>query len=242
MLEQNKTVSELVLANPGAARVFEELKIDYCCGGGKTLGEACTGIGVEVGKVTDLLRQAEKANVEPATNWTEMSLNSLIDHIEATHHVFTRSELERLAKLMAKVCQVHGSSHHELFQLEKTFQALSDELGPHLRKEENVLFPYIRALEATAPGGAPPVAPFGTVRNPVRMMSLEHDSAGQLLRELREESDNYSVPADGCGSFHALYQGLAEFEQDLHQHIHLENNLLFPRAIALENLLALVPA
>ncbi len=242
MLLTKSTVSEIALAHPGAARIFEQFHIDYCCGGRTSLAEACVAAGVEVLQIKKLLAQLGETNDSLPVNWSEVSLTALIDHIESTHHVFTRQEIERLSPLLEKVCGVHSAAHPELLELENHFRALCNELGPHLRKEENVLFPYIRALTMVTDGQPPPLPPFGTVRNPVRMMSLEHDKAGQLLREMRAMSDNYQVPLDVCASFQAVYLGLAGFEKDLHQHIHLENNVLFPRAIVLEDTLLRPPA
>ena len=159
----------------------------------------------------------------------------MVAYIVTRHHGFTREELVRLSELLEKVCSVHGENHPELRRLHTIFQELKNELTGHMSKEEQILFPYIENLEAAVARGEPAPTPvFGTVRNPIRMMIQEHDDAGQALRGLREASSNYQVPADGCVTFRTLYQALEEFEKDLHQHIHLENNILFPRAADLE--------
>jgi regulator of cell morphogenesis and NO signaling len=233
MNQLGQTVSAIVLTQSGAAQIFERFHIDYCCGGQKTLAEACAAAGVEAGEIERLLAAAKQPDAE-FKDYAALSLTELLGHIEATHHVFTRREIERLTPLMEKVCAKHGAAHPELNRLRELFRALCDELTPHLQKEEMILFPYIRALVAAQAGGRVPQPPFGTVRNPVQMMSLEHDDAGQLLKEMRQVSGDYVPPATACTSYKLLYQGLAAFEQDLHQHIHLENNALFPRAIALE--------
>ncbi len=232
-----KTVRELAMERPGAARVFESLGIDYCCGGKQTLEQACRGAGVPVNNVVDALEVAEQSGDATAgeINWQEAPLADLISHIKSTHHHYTRQEIARLRPLFDKVCSVHGINHPELLALRTTFQSLADELTTHLMKEEMVLFPYVERMEESVFQHEPVLPPpFGTVQNPVAMMEHEHDSAGAALRTLRAISNGYQAPADGCVSYQTLYKTLAELEADLHQHIHLENNILFPRAIALE--------
>jgi regulator of cell morphogenesis and NO signaling len=164
------------------------------------------------------------------------SLAELIDHIVKTHHKFTREETARLRALLDKVCGVHGKNHPELLSIQTTFQALADELTMHLMKEEQVLFPYIvRMEEARLQNEAILPAPFGTVQHPIQMMTQEHDSAGEALRQIRKASNGFSAPDDACISYQTLYQALQGFESDLHQHIHKENNILFPRAVEMES-------
>ena len=233
-----KTVRELALEKTGAARVFERLGIDYCCGGKQTLEQACRAAGVPVGEVVNALEVAQYTGPTTAqgSDWQTGSLANLISHIKNTHHKYTREEIARLGPLFEKVCSVHGNNHPELLQLRETFQGLSQELTTHLMKEEMVLFPYIERMEESVIQKEPILpAPFGTVQNPVAMMEHEHDSAGGALRTLRASSNGYTAPPDACVSYQTLYKTLAEFEADVHQHIHLENNILFPRAIALEN-------
>ncbi len=236
-IDTQRTVAEIALERPESAAIFEKLGIDYCCGGGKPLAAACKAAGIDVNNVATLLEGAARATqpgVE-AANWSEQSLAALINHIVEKHHAFCREESHRLEPLSAKVVSKHGEHHPELQRIHELFTSLRSELSMHLMKEEQMLFPYIIGLEDSATrNSAPPRAPFGTVQNPVRMMVQEHDDAGELLKEIRELSRNFSAPEDACPSFKALYQGLQAFEADLHQHIHLENNLLFPRAIALE--------
>ena len=233
-IDTMKTVREVAVEFPGATRIFEKLGIDYCCGGGKALDEACLAAGVSADDVIALLEEAGSTAAE-ARDWKIAPLSELVAHIVTRHHGFTREELVRVSNLLAKVCSVHGENHPELHRLHTVFQELKHELTSHMLKEEQVLFPYIENLETAVRRGEPVPTPFfGTVRNPVRMMMQEHDDAGQALRDLREVSSNYQVPADGCITFRTLYQALEEFERDLHQHIHLENNILFPRAAELE--------
>jgi regulator of cell morphogenesis and NO signaling len=230
-----KTVRELALEIPNATRVFEKLGIDYCCGGSRSLEEACKVANLPVEEVLENLENASQPVTEVERNWQGDMLADLIDYIRKTHHKYTREEIARLQPLLEKVCRVHGKNHPELLVIRSVFQALAAELSTHLMKEEMVLFPYIVRIEESALQQEPAVpAPFGTVQNPVHAMMQEHDSAGEGLRRMREASRDYAVPADGCFSYGTLYQALEAFESDLHQHIHLENNILFPRAVELE--------
>ncbi len=236
-LDTAKTVREVALNNPAATRVFEKFGIDYCCGGNKSLEQACGEANLKIQQVLESLnlalsasdsRQEEKA-------WLAEPLADLIMYINNTHHKYTREEIARLRPLFDKVCNVHGEKHPELQQVRHDFHALAQELSTHMMKEEAVLFPYIERMEEAAIAREPVLpAPFGTVRNPVAMMMHEHDSAGNLLRSMRDLSSGYQPPANACVSYKTLYSALAEFERDLHQHIHLENNILFPRAIEME--------
>lgn len=235
-----KTVRELALENPNATRLFETLGIDYCCNGSKTLGEACATAKLSMDEVLKRLQQAEAVAAERSgtgqRDWRKATLTSLIEHITRTHHAYVRQELPRIGQMLEKVVAKHGPNHPEVAEVDKVFRALAEELGGHLLKEEQILFPYITQAEACkAKSGAPPPSScFGSVQNPIRMMMFEHDNAGAALRELRQLSGDYRAPADACATYQALYQALAALEADLHQHIHLENNLLFPRAVALE--------
>jgi len=233
-LNTEKTVREYAVETPGATRVFEKLKIDYCCGGHRPLSDACAAAGVGVVEVERLLEAAGPTAATPAAVQSG-TMSELIDHILEKHHTFTREEMERITALADKVATKHGGNHPELLKVRDLFARLCEDLRPHMFKEEMILFPYIKQSErASAAGGTAPYAPFGTVANPVRVMMLEHDTAGGILRELRAASCDYSAPADGCISYRTLYGALEEFEADLHQHIHLENNVLFPRAAELE--------
>ena len=232
-----KTVGELAAELPAATRIFEKLGIDYCCGGEKTLNQACSSAGVTEESVMSLLSCLQGLGFDDGggKDWQTIPLSELTKYIVNRHHTFVRSELLRLKELLAKVCSAHASHHPELFRIRDLFFRLQADLTDHMLKEERILFPYIEKLEtAVGQGKQAPRPAFGTVRNPVRMMMQEHEEAGQALRSLREVSSNYQVPGDGCISFRTLYQALEEFEKDLHQHVHLENNILFPRAAELE--------
>lgn len=228
-------VRDVVLELPQATRVFEKLKIDYCCGGDTPLGEACATVGVEVANLERMLEELEQPPGNGSLDFAKATLGELVGHILDKHHVYTKDEMARLEPLIEKVISAHGENHPELRGVGGLFQQLCADLRPHMLKEEQILFPYILEMETASLQNRPaPFPPFGTVKNPVRMMMMEHETVGDLLRELRALSSNYIVPADGCISYQTLYQALETFEQDLHQHIHLENNILFPKAIEME--------
>jgi regulator of cell morphogenesis and NO signaling len=238
-LDATRTVRELAAEHPNATRIFEKFGIDYCCGGSRPLQAACQQANIPV---DDVLRSLEDENlpaaqaIANAPNFQHASLGALIDHILATHHRYVKAEIPRLKQLLKKVVAVHCQNHPELAAVQRTFSGLADELQSHMMKEEMVLFPHIEKLDQARSAGRPaPVAPFGSISNPVRMMEMEHQSAGNDLEELRMLTSDYTPPESACFSYRTLYSALKEFEADLHQHIHLENNILFPRAIAMES-------
>jgi regulator of cell morphogenesis and NO signaling len=231
-----KTVRELAAESSSATRVFEKLGIDYCCGGGKSLEEACRAGNLSLQEVHNALdAAANSAASGSARDWQREPLSELIAHINARHHQYVRTEIARLTPLFEKVCAKHGENHPELRHSQAIFRGLAQELTHHMMKEEMVLFPYIARMEEAVTAGDPVLPPpFGTVANPVAMMEHEHDSAGNALRAMRAATNGYVAPEGACTNYQALYRALDEFEADLHQHIHLENNILFPRAIAME--------
>jgi regulator of cell morphogenesis and NO signaling len=228
-------VNEIALSNSEARRILEDAGIDYCCGGGKSLQDACLRANVSA---EDILRQL-RLNAERVwpgeEQWTCASLAQLTKHIRERHHQYVRGAIPRLRALLAKIREKHGGNHRELGEIEKLFGDVAREMLMHMQKEEQILFPFIDSLERAASEGSPVEAPFfQTVRNPIHSMMREHDSAGELMRQIRSSSNGYKFPADACTSYQAAYQGLEEFEKDLHLHVHLENNILFPRAVELE--------
>lgn len=232
-----KTVRELAVENPSATRVFEKLGIDYCCGGNQSLEQACQKAQISIDRVLDSLEMAEESvrAAQTTRDWQCEPLSELVSHVKNTHHKYTRQEIVRLTALLEKVCSVHGKNHPELFDIRAIFAGLAQELTTHMMKEEMVLFPYIERMEEAVIQREPVLpAPFGTVKNPVATMEHEHDAAGQALQVMRKTSHEYAPPADACVSYQTLYKALAAFGTDLHQHIHLENNILFPRAIKME--------
>lgn len=238
MLSPETTVREIALQVPESTRIFEKYKIDYCCGGNQPLAQACASAGIEVDNVMSMLAGVAEPKVAHGVDFKEASLPDLITHILETHHVFTKAEMDRLELLAEKVANAHGTNHPELIRLKDLVEALCAELKPHMFKEEQLLFPYMIAMSDAAEHERPaPFAPFGTVNNPIRMMIREHDGAGDILRALRSLTADYTLPADACTSYRTLFHALENFEMDLHQHIHLENNILFPKALDLERVI-----
>ena len=232
-----RTVRELALEIPEATRIFERVGIDYCCGGGKSLEEACAAANLSVDEVLDSLELAEQdAKIkQKERDWQADPLADLVAHITGTHHKYTRDEMARLRPLFDKVVSVHGKNHPELQHIRAVFHGLAQELTTHMMKEEAVLFPYIVRMEEAVIQREPVLpSPFGSVQNPVTMMIHEHDSAGDALKAMRQATAGYTPPGDACITYQTLYKALGDFEKDLHQHIHLENNILFPRAIEME--------
>ena len=236
MTTLTQTVREIALEQPHSIRVFERFGIDYCCGGRKPLSEACAANHISADEVVAALDSAANTATPLTGDWSKASLRQLIEHIVATHHSYVKRELPRLAVLAQKVVNRHGDTQAHLPAIQSNLAQLDDELTHHLAKEENILFPYIAALEtALVSGSALPDACFGAVSNPIAMMTSEHEAAGALLAAIQNLSSNFVTPVGACPTYHAFYDGLKEFQQDLHQHIHLENNILFPRAVAMES-------
>ncbi|TWU25984.1 iron-sulfur cluster repair di-iron protein [Bythopirellula polymerisocia] len=227
----SSSIGSWVAQHPQTSRVFESLEIDYCCGGGKPLEQACLDRKLDPLQVLENIEQAINQFDEPTRDWLTTSLCELCDHIEQTHHAYLKSELPRLSGLIAKVVNAHAASHKELPKLQQVFAELRSELEPHMFKEEQVLFPAIRLLEQSKEN---PAFPFGTVANPIRMMEQEHDNAGDGLAQIRKLTLEYAAPDGACNTYRAMLDGLRELELNMHQHVHKENNILFPRAICLE--------
>jgi regulator of cell morphogenesis and NO signaling len=236
-INAESSVRDLAIDLPGAKQVFEKFGIDYCCGGGKALREACQEPGLTLSAVVRALEDATVAakEKEEKLDWSSKPLTELISHILAIHHTFDREEIARIELLIPNVVSMHGKTHPELIQIQSVFGSLKQDLLNHMMKEEQVLFPYLVELQASTEGRSPKPFPFfGTVRNPIRVMSMEHDTAGEMLRSIRELSSNFAVPPEACTSYQTLYEALEALERDLHEHIHLENNVLFPRAVEME--------
>ena len=216
------TLAEIVAANPAAARTLDRFGLDYCCHGDRTVAEACAAADLDPATVA---AELDALPVEGDRSWTELEPPALADHIVETHHRYLHEELPQLDALAAKVLGVHGERHPELAEVRRLVAAVREDLEPHLMKEERVLFP---AIHAVAEGER--TFPFGSVANPIRMMTLEHDRTGELLAALRAAAGDYRVPDDACASFRSLYERLDALEADTHVHIHKENHVLFPAA------------
>ncbi len=225
-----KTIGEIAAEVPAAIGIFEKFSIDYCCGGKRPLDEACRAAGITVEQFGAALASTA-APPDAGADWTARTLVDLHAYLVAKFHVHGRQELETLRLLAAKVVSVHGQRHPELVRVEGLVHALEQDMLPHMMKEEMILFPYVDQLETDE---QPAGSCFGSVENPIRVMLMEHEAVGEILRRLRETTGGYAIPEDACFSYRQLYQRLAGFEAETHEHIHLENNIYFPRALELE--------
>lgn len=232
-VDSDRTLGDLVNSYPGAAAVFQRLGIDYCCHGRRSLDDAATAAGLDPAHVLDEVLNAKTSEAEQnevSTDFRLLSPTELADHIEATHHAFLHAELPRLVELSAKIASVHGDRHPELHAVARTVVELHDDMEPHMAKEEMILFPLIRAIDAGDEGEP---SHCGSVEHPVARMMQEHETTGEILGRLRALTGDYSLPADACGSYIATFEGLERVEKDTFTHIHKENNVLFPAALAL---------
>jgi regulator of cell morphogenesis and NO signaling len=229
------TLAEIAAASFNAVRILEQHDLDYCCGGKQPLADACRAKGLNP---EEILREIAESSTTTAAgrDWQTAPLQELVLHIVQTHHAYLKQELPVLEARIRKVLSVHGARDPQrLPRLAKVFPALQSELECHMQKEEAVLFPFIMQYgRAEAQNLPTPPVPFGSIANPIAMMEREHADAGDALEEIRSLTDNYNPPPYACSTVRALHSGLKALEEDLHIHIHLENNILFPRAIALE--------
>ena len=224
-----RTAGEWVTERPSRSRVFERFGIDYCCGGKRPLDAACSEAGHDLNDVLAALHESDACSAgEQDVDWSQAKMADLVDHIVSTHHAYLRGELGRLAEMGAKVAAGHGDRHPELVTCQDVFTPLRAELSSHMDKEEQILFPMIKALE-----GAESVAEFhcGSIENPIAAMEDEHDSAGRALSKLRTLTHDYELPDEACNTYRVWLDGLRELEADMHRHIHKENSILFPKAI-----------
>ncbi|HLK60406.1 MAG TPA: iron-sulfur cluster repair di-iron protein [Chthonomonadaceae bacterium] len=220
------TIGRLVAERPGRSRIFERWGLDYCCGGKKTLEDACNEKALNLADLLSDLRKSDASPSEPATDWLAAPLGALADHITTTHHAYLREALPRLTFLTEKVRDAHGGRHPELIELAATFAAFRSELEQHMVKEERVLFPLIKQLEAAE---TLPAMHSGSVNHPIRAMETEHDDAGAALATMRRLTLDFTPPPGACNTYRAMLDALAELEADMHRHVHKENNILFPR-------------
>lgn len=225
-------VGQIVADNFKTAKVFTKHGIDFCCKGAIPLQEACEIKGVSLKQVTDELKATLEE--EALSNYKEFDLSELIDHIIYNHHQYVENTIPPLKAYLQKLANVHGDRHPELLEIRNLFLEAADALTVHMKKEELILFPYIKAMEEADRSNFKLSVPhFGHVQNPISMMEEEHDSEGERFRRISKLSGSYTTPADACQTYQVAYAMLKEFEEDLHTHIHLENNILFPNAIKL---------
>ncbi len=233
--ESEETLGQIVATDLRKAQIFKKYGLDFCCGGKKTVKQACAEKGLDVTKIEQELQQADKIPLSRPLPYGDWSLDFLSDYIVNTHHSYVNKNLPDIKAFAEKVMKVHGAQHPELVRINKLVQEIYAELTAHMAKEEKVLFPYIKELVAANKNTTPLHAPhFGSVQTPINMMEMEHELVGKNLEEIRILSSNYLLPQDACASYSLLYRLLDEFEEDLHLHIHLENNILFPKALQTE--------
>lgn len=239
----SKTISELVAADYRTAAVFKNHGIDFCCRGGRTIDQACDKQHVSVTDLlADLERLAEAGEQEPI-DYQSWPMDRLIGHIEKKHHRYILDTAPMIDQYLDKLCKVHGGRYPELFEINREFKAAASELAMHMQKEEYILFPYIRQMAEAEKNGEQTVQPgFGSVENPIAIMKEEHIAEGDRFSKMSAFSNSYNPPADACNTYKVAYALLQEFEDDLHMHIHLENNILFPKAIDKERALSGLPA
>ena len=232
---QSKTLKEIVTDNFQTAAVFEKFNLDFCCRGGKTIDQACTDKGINSQSVFNELSLVAQSDHGTSTRFEEWEPNVLIEYIVKNHHSYVRKMIPILYTHTQKIAKVHGSNHPEVIEIAKHFEAVAIELQQHMAKEEQMLFPFVASLYNSKKKNTPFIAPhFGTVRNPIRMMESEHQNAGDEMYSIRALSNGYAPPVDACTTYKVTYQEIQDFERDLHEHVHLENNILFPKAVALE--------
>ena len=234
VVDTNKTIGEMVADDFRTASVFSVNKIDFCCKGNRTLDEVCSQKGLDVYTV---LEQLEKATATDNTSidFNTWELDLLIDYIEKKHHRYVEEKIQEIKPYLDKICKVHGEHHPELYEINQLFNDSAGELAMHMKKEELILFPAVRRMVKAQMQKTTPERPqFGSVNNPIKMMMHEHNNEGERFRKIEELSNKYNPPQDACNTYRVSFAMLKEFEDDLHLHIHLENNILFPKALELE--------
>ena len=233
-ITEENTVAEVVTNNIKTADVFKKYGIDFCCGGGISIKKACEKNNISYAELEKELSTINNP-ISNVNNYDAWKLVFLIDHIVNIHHKYVEESTQIILQYVAKVAKVHGHHYTEVLEINKLFNEVAKELASHMKKEELILFPFIKKLaKADKEGVIAAIPHFGSVNNPIKMMEEEHENAGDIFKEIKQLSNNYTPPKEACNTFKALYAKLDEFEQDLHQHIHLENNILFPKAIVLE--------
>ncbi|WP_338377890.1 iron-sulfur cluster repair di-iron protein [uncultured Flavobacterium sp.] len=235
VLEQ-PTIGEYVAKDFRTASVFSKYGIDFCCKGNRTIEEACEKKGMDFSQVENEVTQLLETKSDGAIDFKSWPSDLLIDYIEKTHHRYVEEKSIVLVAFLDKLCKVHGHNHPELFAIKELFDGCAGELAQHMKKEELILFPFIKKMEnALRTGEAIEEPHFGTVENPIAMMKHEHENEGDRFVKIAALTNNYTPPTDACNTYKVTFSMLQEFEQDLHKHIHLENNILFPKALEMHN-------
>lgn len=230
-ITEKSIVGQLVAEDYRTASVFKKNKIDFCCNGNRSIEEVCSKRGLNSDNLIKDLEDASSQQSDGTPDFTQWDADLLVDYIEKKHHRYVLNTVPELTAYVNKVARVHGDRHPELLEIKELFIASAEDLLKHMKKEENVLFPYIKKMSEE---GASTPPPFGTVENPVRMMMHEHDQEGERFRRIASLSNDYTPPEDACNTYRVAFSMLEEFENDLHKHIHIENNILFPKAVTME--------
>lgn len=233
-ITKKSIIGELVAHDFRAASVFKKNKIDFCCNGNRTIDEACTKKGLDADKLVKDLHDVSSAKSDSQIDYTSWPLDLLADYIEKKHHRYVKEKIQEITPFLNKIVRVHGERHPELLKVEELFSQSVVDFTEHMDKEENILFPHIRKMVENKNSNSPVQASFGTVQNPIKMMMEDHDNEGERYRQIADLTNNYTVPEDGCTTYRVTFAMLNEFEEDLQMHIHLENNILFPKSVELE--------
>jgi len=232
---ENTTIGEYVAKDYRTAAIFSKYGIDFCCKGHRTIEEVCTKKKINEIHLVEELNAVLDTKNDSGIDFNSWPLDLLVDYIEKTHHRYVEVKTPVLLQFLDKLCTVHGSNHPELFEINELFKGCAGELAQHMKKEELILFPFIKKMIGATISHENIEPPFfGTVNNPITMMMEEHDAEGKRFRKIAALTNNYTTPEDACNTYRVTYAMLSDFEQDLHKHIHLESNILFPKAIALE--------
>lgn len=238
-INQDHIIGELVAQDYRTASVFKKYGIDFCCQGNRTIQDACVKKNIDTKLVLSDLSGVVQEQSHAATDYKSWPLDLLADYIEKRHHRYVEQKTLEIKPYLDKICKVHGEHHPELFEIQQHFNATAGELAAHMKKEEFILFPFVRKMAKAKQEGLEIGTPhFGKVENPIQMMMDEHSAEGDRFSKIERLSNNYTPPQDACNTYRVTYALLKEFEQDLHLHIHLENNILFPKSIELEKELA----
>ncbi|MEJ5056252.1 iron-sulfur cluster repair di-iron protein [Sphingobacterium sp. MYb382] len=234
---ENMTIGEIVAHDYRTAATFSKYGIDFCCRGHRSISEVCLKEGISSSELLAALDAVIEQKDNSTIDYKTWPLDLLADYVEKTHHRYIEEKTPVLLQFLDKLCNVHGDNHPELFEVKELFALSAEDLAMHLKKEELILFPFVRKMTSAQIGATQVEQPhFGTVKNPVAMMMEEHDNEGERFRKIAAITDNYTPPADACTTYKITYAMLQEFESDLHKHIHLENNILFPKAVELEKM------
>lgn len=233
-ITKDTIIGALVAQDYRTASVFKNSKIDFCCNGNRTIEDACIQNDLDSETLITQLKAVANQTQDSGIDYNAWPLDLLVDYVEKKHHRYVETKIQEITPFLEKVVRVHGDRHPELAEVEQLFKASAGELTQHMKKEEMILFPFIRKMVEAKNTGTAVQASFGTVQNPIRMMMHEHEGEGERFRKIAALTDNYTPPADACNTYKVTFALIKEFEEDLHLHIHLENNILFPKSIEME--------